>query len=87
MAQGTRRSKPQRAAKPARRRQRVHDARLSRSATASRLVALDRPEVHNAFNETLIAEMTPALRALDATTPCAPSCSWARARASAPAPT
>ena len=32
------------------------------------LVALNRPEVHNAFNETLIAELTNALRALDADT-------------------
>jgi len=30
------------------------------------LVALARPDVHNAFNETLIAEMTQALRTLDA---------------------
>lgn len=29
-------------------------------------VVLNRPEVHNAFNETLIAELTAALRALDA---------------------
>ena len=32
------------------------------------LVALARPEVHNAFDETLIAELTRALRALDADT-------------------
>src|SRR5215831_11976786 len=30
------------------------------------IVTLDRPAVHNAFNETLIAELTVALRALDA---------------------
>jgi methylglutaconyl-CoA hydratase len=30
------------------------------------LVALNRPELHNAFNETLIAELTMVLRALDA---------------------
>jgi len=30
------------------------------------LVALNRPELHNAFNETLIAELTAVLRALDA---------------------
>lgn len=30
------------------------------------IVVLNRPEVHNAFNETLIAELTAALRALDA---------------------
>jgi methylglutaconyl-CoA hydratase len=30
------------------------------------LVTLNRPEVHNAFDETLIAELTEALRALDA---------------------
>ena len=30
------------------------------------LVTLNRPDVHNAFNETLIAELTDALRALDA---------------------
>ena len=30
------------------------------------IVTLNRPEVHNAFNETLIAELTAALRALDA---------------------
>lgn len=30
------------------------------------IVTLDRPEVHNAFNETLIAELTAALRALGA---------------------
>ena len=30
------------------------------------IITLNRPEVHNAFNETLIAEMTTALRALDA---------------------
>ena len=29
------------------------------------IVTLNRPEVHNAFNETLIAELTAALRALD----------------------
>ena len=29
------------------------------------IVVLNRPEVHNAFNETLIAELTTALRALD----------------------
>jgi len=29
------------------------------------IVVLNRPEVHNAFNETLIAELTAALRALD----------------------
>ena len=30
------------------------------------LVTLDRPDVHNAFDETMIAELTEALRALDA---------------------
>ena len=34
--------------------------------TESALVTLNRPDVHNAFNETLIAELTDALRALDA---------------------
>ena len=30
------------------------------------LVTLNRPDVHNAFNETLVAELTDALRTLDA---------------------
>jgi enoyl-CoA hydratase/carnithine racemase len=30
------------------------------------LVALNRPQLHNAFNETLIAELTSVLHALDA---------------------
>jgi methylglutaconyl-CoA hydratase len=48
-------------------------ARAARYATlivevrnAVALIALARPEVHNAFDETLIAELTRALRALDA---------------------
>src|SRR5438034_3254083 len=36
----------------------------SRNAVA--IVVLNRPHVHNAFNETLIAELTAALRTLDA---------------------
>ena len=43
--------------------------------------------VHNAFDATLIRELTQALAAHRRRSPtCAPSCCWARARASAPAP-
>jgi methylglutaconyl-CoA hydratase len=48
---------------PSTRRYKTIDVAI-RNAVA--IVALDRPEVHNAFNETLIAEVTSALRALGA---------------------
>ena len=51
------------------------------------LVALARPDVHNAFNETLIAELTRRCGRSTPTTRCAPSSCSATAEASAPAPT
>ena len=64
------------AARTGRRRRRLRrrePARAARYTTldvdvreAVALVALARPDVHNAFDETLIAELTQALRALDA---------------------
>jgi enoyl-CoA hydratase/carnithine racemase len=51
-------------------------------------VYLNRPEVRNAFNDGVIAELTADLHALWAPTPrCARSCSAAAARPSAPGPT
>jgi methylglutaconyl-CoA hydratase len=55
---------------PARSRAAASDAGYTTLAIEIRngvaLVALNRPDVHNAFDETLIAELTDALRALDA---------------------
>ena len=54
---------------------------------AAAWVWMNRPELHNAFDETLIAELTEAFGQLDAETRrSAPSCSQATARASRPAP-
>ena len=50
-------------------------------------VTLNRPDVRNAFNEHVIAELTAWARARMRTPPCAWSSSRARARSSAPAPT
>jgi methylglutaconyl-CoA hydratase len=48
---------------------------------------MNRPDVHNAFNEQLIAELTAACQASTPTTRCAWWCSPGAARASRPAPT
>ena len=56
-----------------------------RSSPASR--CRDRPDVHNAFDETLIAELTPALRALDADPAVRVVVLTGKGGASAPAPT
>ena len=50
-------------------------------------VTLNRPEVHNAFDETLIAELTEAFVALDDDDDVRAVVLRARAAASAPAPT
>ena len=51
-------------------------------------VWLNRPDVRNAFNDSVIAELTAGLRRAGRRTPnCARSCSAATARPSAPAPT
>ena len=59
--------------------------RLERRGPAA-WIWMNRPEVHNAFDETLIADLTAAFAALDAKTGTSgPSCSPARARAFRPA--
>jgi len=60
-----------RAAKPARgarakARPAAYDTLIVEIRDAVALIALARPDVHNAFNETLIAELTRALQAVDA---------------------
>ena len=49
-------------------------------------ITLTRPEVHNAFNDILIAELTTVLAGFGPTSESAPWCSGPRAEASPPAP-